>query len=130
MPKNNSAKEILLKKKEDILKKEQDERDALHRKSYIFSSYEEALDYLEANPGKYITWHCDYITFLPDENRFRSNEQHFSYDGVIPYNVICKYTRQELLDNINAHKERLLEKGYDLNDLYDKWGKLSFVYTH
>lgn len=130
LKRNNITKELLLKEKEDILKREQDERDERHRKSHIFSSYEDALNYLESNPGQYITWHCDYITFIPEENLFRSNEQRYSCDGVIPYNVTCKYTHEELLENILLHIERLKEKGYDTSELYDQWGKLNYVYTH
>ena len=109
----------------DIREKEHAEIVRRHRASHIFDSYEDALDWLVKNPDRYIEWHVKTLRYLPDENLFLSYEQEYSFDGVIPYDVRRKYTREELLNQIyNTIKER----GWDLEkDFKDEYGKLDYV---
>ncbi len=112
------ADEIREKERAEIIRK--------HRESHIFDSYEDALDWLVKHPDDGLQWHAKTLYFLPDENLFLSYEQEYSLDGVIPYDVRRKYTREELLSNIyNFIKKRgtSLEK-----DFKDEYGKLEYVY--
>ena len=99
-----------------------------HRETHIFDSYEQALDYLVQHPGELISWHAKTLQYLPDENLFLSYEQEYSFDGVIPYDVRRKYTREELLNQIY---DTIKERGWDLEkDFKDEYGKLDYVNIH
>ena len=107
---------------------EKKERLIRHRNTHIFNTYEQALDWLEDNPGRRIVWHAKTLSWIPEEELFLSYEQDYSYDGVIAYDVTRKYTRQELLDDIHDFIYRMQEKGYNPDELKDKLGNLGFVY--
>lgn len=111
---------------DEIREKERAEIIRRHRESHIFDSYENALDWLVKNPDDRLQWHAKRLYFLPDENLFLSYEQDYSFDGVIPYDVRRKYTREELLDQIYSS---IKERGWNLEkDLKDEYGKLDYVY--
>ena len=112
----------------DEKKRQYDEIVRRHRETHIFDSYEQALDYLVQHPGKRISWHVKTLQYLPDENLFLSHEQEYSFDGVIPYNVTKKYTREELLSGVY---DTIKERGWDLEkDFKDEYGKLDYVNIH
>ena len=97
-----------------------------HRESHIFDSYEDSLDWLVKHPDDGLQWHAKTLYFLPDENLFLSYEQEYSLDGVIPYDVRRKYTREEPLNQIYS---TIKERGWNLEkDLKDEYGKLKYVY--
>lgn len=111
---------------DEIREKERAEIIRRHRESHIFDSYEDALDWLVKNPDRSIEWHIKTLRYLPEENLFLSHEQEYSFDGVIPYNVTRKYTREELLDQIYSI---IKKRGWDLEkDFKDEYGKLDYVY--
>lgn len=97
-----------------------------HRSVRIFDSYEDALQYLRDNPDKYIEWHVKTLHYLPELDLFESFEQDYGIDGVIPYDVIVKYSAEQLLSDVYDFLE---EKGYSINELKDERGKLEYVYT-
>lgn len=97
-----------------------------HRSVRIFDSYEDALQYLRDNPGKYIEWHVKTLHYLPELDLFESFEQDYGIDGVIPYDVIVKYSAEQLLSGVYDFLE---EKGYSIDELKDERGKLEYVYT-
>lgn len=98
----------------------------LDRSVRIFDSYEDALQYLRDNPDKYIEWHVKTLHYLPELDLFESYEQDYGIDGVIPYDVIVKYSAEQLLSGVYDFLE---EKGYSINELKDERGKLEYVYT-
>ena len=111
---------------DEIRDKERAEIIRRHRKSNIFDSYEDALDWSMKHPDNGLQWHAKTLYYLPDENLFLSYEQEYSLDGVIPYDVRRKYTREELLDQIYS---TIKERGWNLEkDLKDEYGKLEYVY--
>lgn len=114
-------------KADDLARKEKEWAEAVarHKAKHIFDSYEDALDWLTKHPGSVISWHIKTLSWLPDENLFLSYEQEYSMDGVIPYNVRRKYTREQLLDQIYSF---LKEKGETVEVLKDKYGKLEYVH--
>jgi hypothetical protein len=97
-----------------------------HRSVRIFDSYEDALQYLRDNPDKYIEWHVKTLHYLPELDLFESFEQDYGIDGVIPYDVIVKYSAEQLLSGVYDFLE---EKGYSIDELKDERGKLEYVYT-
>lgn len=111
---------------DEIRNKERAEIIRRHRESNIFDSYEDALDWSMKHPNNGLQWHAKTLYYLPDENLFLSYEQEYSFDGVIPYDVRRKYTREELLDQIYS---TIKERGWNLEkDLKDEYGKLEYVY--
>ena len=111
---------------DEIRNKERAEIIRRHRESNIFDSYEDALDWSMKHPNNGLQWHAKTLYYLPDENLFLSYEQEYSFDGVIPYDVRRKYTREELLDQIYS---TIKERGWNLEkDLKDEDGKLEYVY--
>ena len=68
-----------------------------------------------------------------DKNRFKSYEQEFDLDGVIPYDVVRYYTKEELLKGIDEHIEYCNKKYPDkayLEWWLDEDGYLNYVYAH
>ena len=111
---------------DEIRNKERAEIIRRHRESNIFDSYEDALDWSMKHPDDGVQWHAKTLYFLPDENLFLSYEQEYSLDGVVPYDVRRKYTREELLDQIYG---TIKKRGWNLEkDLKDEYGKLEYVY--
>ena len=110
-------------------KTEAEEREKRHKEKHIFVRYEDALDWLMQYPGSTIEWHCKTIHFDENDRMFISFEQDYSLDGVVPYDVVKKYTRQQLLDEIKELKEKIKQKGFNIGELYDKYGKLDYVYV-
>ena len=96
---------------DEIRNKERAEIIRRHRESNIFDSYEDALDWSMKHPNNGLQWHAKTLYYLPDENLFLSYEQEYSFDGVIPYDVRRKYTREELLDQIYS---TIKERGWNL----------------
>lgn len=122
---NTEPLEKLKKISDDIRERERAELMREHRASHIFDSYEDVLDWLVKHPDRTVEWHVKTLNYLPDENIFISYEQEYSLDGVIPWNIRRKYTREELLDQIH---DTTKERGWDLEkDLKDEYGKLNYV---
>lgn len=99
-------------------------------KLHIFSSYEEALDWGVKNPGKGILWHCKLLFWEEDKQKFKSYEQEFDRDGIIPFDVIRYYTKEELLEWIQEHIEHYNQKHPEKKNekwWLDEYGKLSYV---
>lgn len=97
---------------------------------HIFSSYEEALDWGVKNPDKGILWHCKLLFWEEDKQKFKSYEQEFDRDGIIPYDVVRYYTKEELLEWIQEHIEQYNQKHPEKKDekwWLDEYGKLSYV---
>lgn len=113
----------------EMLKVEYEEREKTHKEKHIFERYEDALDWLMQYPGYTIEWHCKTLHFDETNRMFISFEQDYSPDGVVPYDVVRKYTRQQLLDEIWELKEKIRQRGLDIGELYDKYGKLDYVYV-
>lgn len=113
----------------EMLKAEAEEREKRHKEKHIFERYEDALDWLMQYPGSTIEWHCKTLHFDENDMMFISFEQDYSLDGVVPYDVVKKYTRQQLLDEIEELKEGIIQKGFSIDELYDKYGKLDYVYV-
>lgn len=102
----------------------------IHCKKHIFDSYEQALDWA-IKTQKAIAWHTATLFWEPEKNQFKSYEQEFDLDGIIPYNVIRYYTKEQLLKNIEEHIEYVNKRYKDqeyLNWWLDKYGKLDYVY--
>lgn len=110
-------------------KAEAEEREKRHKEKHIFERYEDALDWLMQYPGSTIEWHCKTIHFDENDRMFISFEQDYSLDGVVPYDVVKKYTGQQLLDEIKELKEKIKQMGFNIDELYDKYGKLDYVYV-
>ena len=119
-------------------KLEQEEREInerLHQERHIFSTYEEALDWLIANPDKSINWHCWPMYWDEEKQKFVSYEQDFGLDGIIPTDVVRYYTREERLKGYTTPE--LIEFGRELDNKYggntsknwwlDEYGKLEYV---
>lgn len=101
-----------------------------HKKTHIFETYEQALDWLVEHPDRSVEWHVRTLTWMPEKNLYRSYEQEFDIDGVIPYDVVRYYTREQLLDGIKEHIIYMKDK-YNADDsrLFDEYGKLNYVET-
>lgn len=99
-----------------------------HKRTHIFDSYEQALDWLVEHPDRSIEWHVKILAWIPEKNLYRSYEQEFDIDGVIPYDVVRYYTREQLLDGIKEHIIYMKDK-YNADDsrLFDEYGKLNYV---
>ena len=99
-------------------------------KHHIFSSYEEALDWAIKNPDRGIIWHCQLLLWEEDKQKFKSYEQEFDRDGIIPYDVVRYYTKAELLKWLQEHIEQYNQKHPEKKDekwWLDEYGKLSYV---
>ena len=97
---------------------------------HIFSSYEEALDWGIKNPDKGILWHCKLLFWEEDKQKFKSYEQEFDRDGIIPFDVVRYYTKEELLEWIQEHIEQYNQKHPEKKNekwWLDEYGKLSYV---
>lgn len=136
---NNGAFEKLqaelneLKKQAELERENQrKERIRNHRRHHIFSTYEEALDYCIAHPDRSIQWYCSTIEYVPEMKKFRSYEQDFGIDGVIPRDVIRYYTRDEMLRNNDEHIEycNRLYGNDDKKRWLDDFGKLEYVHIY
>lgn len=117
--------------KEDEEKENRREFIENYRKRHIFCSYEEALDWVIKNPNKSIQWHCKTLFWEEDKKKFKSYEQEFDLDGVIPYDIIRYYTKEELLKGVQEHIEYINNKYPEKANTkwwLDEYGKLSYVY--
>lgn len=126
-----NIKNNLLKTKEE--KEEEDRREFIknYRKHHIFSSYEEALNWSIENLNKGIEWHCKTLFWEEDKQKFKSYEQEYSLDGVMCYDVIRYYTKEELLKEIEEHIKYYNSKYPEKANTkwwLDEYGKLSYVY--
>lgn len=136
----NCGSLIAIKSAHDKL--EQEERAIMekrHKEQHIFSTYEEALDWLVVNPDKSINWHCWPMHWDEEKQKFVSYEQDFGYDGIIPTDVIHYYTREErlkgyTLEDLKEYEKFLDEKypelGSNENWWLDEYGKLDYVYAY
>lgn len=119
---------------DEMHRKEEAEREAEHRRleaehrrTHVFESYEGAVEWMMQHPGETVEWHAQTLKYLDDEKLFESHEQEYDVSGVIPYNVVRKYTAHELLFGIRDAIER---RGLDISEFKDKWGKLAYVHIH
>ena len=134
---NSKGFEKLQQIKND-LQEEREKREAerrkhaeeVHRKKHIFDSYEQALDWA-IKTEKGIAWHTATLFWESDRNQFKSYEQEFDLDGIIPYDVIKYYTKEQLLKEIKEHIEYCNKKypeNADTKWWLDEFGKLDYVY--
>lgn len=123
--------QLLKAEREEKLQAEAEERERRHRERHIFDSYEQALDWLVEHQGSTIEWHTKTLHWDEGCQKFISREQEYSYDGVIPYDVVRQYTREQLLEGIEEHKKWMKNKyeDFDSDDYKDKYGKLDYVYV-
>ena len=132
---NQSNYNSLQKIKDTLLKEENDKKELQrkqfienYRKKHIFSSYESALDYAIQHPDKKIEWHTKTLYWEEDKNKFKSYEQEYDISGVMCYDVIRYYTKEELLKGIEEHKENIKKKYPEEDNWWlDEYGKLSYV---
>lgn len=125
-----NIKNNLLKVKEEIENEYRREFIENYRKHYIFSSYEEALNWSIKNPDKGITWHCKTLFWQEDKQKFKSYEQEYSSDGIICHDVIKYYTKEELLKGIEEHIKYCNIRYPEMANTkwwLDEYGKLSYV---
>lgn len=118
---------------ESINKDRQEQHNKLiekYRKQHIFSSYEEALNYTIENCPITIQWHDKQISWEKELSKFRSYEQEYDIDGILAFDVIKYYTKDQLLDNIKRHMENISKKYPDDNKKWwlDENNMLSYVY--
>ena len=102
----------------------------VHRKKYIFDSYEQALDWA-IKTEKGISWHTKTLFWESDKNKFKSYEQEYSFDGVMCYDVIRYYTKEQLIEGIKEHIEWCNKKYPEHADTkwwLDECDKLDYVY--
>lgn len=118
--KNNLQKVKKIKEKEHRIKFIEN-----YRKHHIFNSYEEALNWSIKNPNKKLQWHGKTLYWQEDKNQFKSYEQEYDLDGIMCYDVIKYYTKEELLKNINNIINSLHFK--DQNWWLDEFNKLKYV---
>lgn len=125
-----NIKDKLQKTKEEKEKEDRREFIENYRKHHIFSSYKEALEWSIKNPDKGLEWHCKTLFWEEDKEKFKSYEQEFDLDGIIPYDVIRYYTKEELLKGIEEHIEYINNKYSEKANTkwwLDEYGKLSYV---
>lgn len=123
-----SMKESLIKEKEVQEQKYQTYKEQVYKERHIFHSYEECLDWMKENPYSMVHWHCSDIMFDDCKNLYKAYEQEFSYDGVMCYDVINYYTKEDLLKRIEKHKERIKSKYPDDKEWWlDEYGTLKYV---
>ena len=123
-------KNSLIAESERKKQEEREEMEREHRAVHIFSTYEEALDWLVANPGEGISWHCSTIYWDKKEGKFLSYEQDYSFDGVMCYDVRRYYTKEQLLQRVKEHQDWIAELHPEEKDKQwwlDEWGKLKYV---
>ena len=99
-------------------------------KHHIFNSYEEALDWAIKNPNESINWHCKILSWQEDKQKFESYEQEYSLDGIVCYDVIKYYTKEELLKGIDDFIQHSNEIYPEINGKkwwLDEYGKLRHV---
>ena len=128
---NQQGVDNLLKELEDLRIKEIQERKEAHRRTHFFKSYEEALNWCETT-GNGIEWHCKTLFYEADKNKFKSYEHEFDADGIIPYDVVRYYTKEELMKSINEHIKYINKKYPDqayLEWWLDEDGYLDYVYA-
>ena len=123
--------------KDNLQKIQEDEKEEMKKRiiekyilHHIFSSYEEALDWGIKNPDKGILWHCKLLFWEEDKQKFKSYEQEFDRDGIIPFDVVRYYTKEELLEWIQEHIEQYNQKHPEKKNekwWLDEYGKLSYV---
>lgn len=123
-----NSKRSLDKLLEEIDKQESKYKEDYNKK-HIFKSYEEALDYVINNPV-IIQWHDKQLTWEKEQNRFKSYEQEYDIDGILAFDIIKYYTKDQLLDNIKRHMENVSKKYPDDNRKWwlDENNMLSYVY--
>ena len=100
-----------------------------HKKTHIFDTYEQALDWLVEHPDRRIEWHCKTLSWIPEKNVYESFEQEYDISGIVPYDVTRYYSREQLLDGIKKHIQTMLslyEGSYEEQYL-DENGKLNYV---
>lgn len=99
-----------------------------HKKTHIFETYEQALDWLVEHHDRRIEWHCKTLSWLPEKNVYESFEQEYDISGIVSYDVTRYYSREQLLDGIKEHIIYMKEK-YNADDsgLFDENGKLNYV---
>lgn len=121
-----NIKNNLLKAKEDKEKENQKKFIENYRKHHIFNSYEEALNWSIKNPNKKLQWHCKSLFWQEDKNQFKSYEQEYDLNGIMCYDVIKYYTKEELLKSIKEYQNNIphFEKQ---NWWLDEFNKLKYV---
>lgn len=121
--------ELHRKEKEELEERIRKEEE-WHRKRHIFENYRQAVEWMKNHPGRRVEWHGKSLTYI-ENGIFESFEQDYSMDGIVVYNVVRHYTEDELLSGIDEMKKRFLEidGNFSESDLFDKWGKLDYVYT-
>ena len=134
---NSKGFEKLQQVKDELLQEQEQQEmeyrkhiDEVHRKTHIFESYEQALDWAIKNQNG-IEWHTKSLFWEAEKNRFKSYEQEYSYDGVMCYDVVKYYTKEQLLDGIKEHIEYCNKKYPEQANIkwwLDKNGKLEYVY--
>lgn len=114
----------------DIKKKEREEIDAKIKATHIFKTYEEALDYLQAHPGHSIMWHGSDVSWSAYKNRYREYYQ-ISYDDCVFQDAVRYCSREDLLQDIEKHKERIARMYPDTANTKSwltEFGTLAYVY--
>lgn len=124
-----NIKNNLLKAEEEIEKEYKREFIENYRKHHIFSSYEEALNWSIKNPDKGVNWHCKTLFWQEDKKKFKSYEQEYSLDGILCYDVIRYYTKEELLKEIEEHIKYCNIRYPEMkkNWWLDEYNKLNYV---
>ena len=110
--------------------KQKFKRNEDYNERHIFKSYEEALDYVIVNYPVTIQWHEKQICWSKEQNKFKSYEQEYDIDGVLAFDVVKYYTREQLLNNIKRHMENVSKKYSNDNRKWwlDENNMLSYVY--
>lgn len=115
------------RKEEEAIEARRLMEETRHRKTHIFESYEDAIEWMKRNPGKRVEWHAKSLTYIEERDVFESYEQEYDFSGVMVYNVKRHYTSEELISGIH---DAIREHGWDISELKDEWGKLDYVYIH
>lgn len=123
-----NSKKYLDKLLEEIDKQESKRNEDYIRK-HIFKSYEEALDYVINNPV-IIQWHDKQLTWEKEQNKFKSYEQEYDIDGILAFDVVKYYTKEQILGKIKRHIEDVSKRYPNDNRKWwiDENNMLSYVY--
>ena len=111
--------------------KEVQERHEAYLALRIFHTHEEALDYCIEHPYKSIQWYGKIIFWDEYDNIFVSEQQENSFDGIMCYDVVRKYSRETLLKGAQEHVTRLKNTFENIEtEMYTENGTLDWVHLY
>lgn len=116
----SQMRELIQKEKDEDIQSRHENAVDNYRQHHIFTSNEEALDYLVANIGDAINWYGKTLVFQPDDGKFIVYDQE---DAKV-------LTKEQLLSDVDKIRRKLSMTYRNINNqdlLKDRYGCMIYV---